>query len=239
VVDAVCDGTADGHDHAGDDGQLASQLDQELLLRAVAELDDGVDLRGVDVLRVLVELRSAGAAVGGDHLGKGEQDLLDAAAEAVGFLERGAGHGHSADRERALVELRQEGAAEEGEDGERSGQEDPGQGDRGPRAGEGGAEGWDVGALEVANHVAIAMPEPSHARQEVRAEDGRQSQRDEERGEDGDEIGEAERVQETAFHAREEEERDEDQHHDERGEDDRPAYLARGVEDDVGGRTLA
>ena len=84
-------------------------------LLAILHLQADFHLGGVHVLRVLVELRAAGAARGGDDFGLAEEDLLDHPAEAVGRFERRAGQRDEVDGERPFVEVGQERAARERE----------------------------------------------------------------------------------------------------------------------------
>ena len=97
MVDAVRDRLADGDDHAGHGRELPSHVGEELVARAPTRLEAHVDLGGVHVLRVLVELGAAGAPRRRGDLGDAEQDLLEAAAEPVRLGERRPRQRHGAD----------------------------------------------------------------------------------------------------------------------------------------------
>ncbi len=127
------------------------------LLRALLQLEAHVDLGGVDVLGVLVELGAAGAAGRRDDLGLRQQDLLDAPAERVGLGQRGPRQRHGADGQRALVELGQEGAAQEGHHRDGAGQQRDRRADDHARAPQGRAQRGRVGALERAHQAAVAV----------------------------------------------------------------------------------
>jgi hypothetical protein len=72
-----------------------------------------------------------------------------------------------------------------------------------------------------------------HPRQQVEAEHRRHRHRDDQRGQRRDDEGDAQRHEQLAFQPRQREQRDEDQHDDDRGVQDGRAHLHRGVRDDL------
>src|SRR5215470_15677210 len=72
-----------------------------------------VDLRGMDTLSVLVELRSSGSATDCPYLGDLQYEVFGDETHAVGFGERDAGPQKDGDGERPLVEGGQERTREQ------------------------------------------------------------------------------------------------------------------------------
>ena len=136
------------------------------------------------------------------------------------FGERYAGIEEHVDREGALIEGRQERAGQ-------SERADASQRDRGNRSEknrplmlEGKVQEPSVAGLEVANQPALMLVQPLQRRQHVVRHDWRQRDRHHEASEDRDDVGFAERREETAFDAGEGKERDENKDNDKRRVDD-------------------
>ena len=113
VVDAVGDRLADDDLRAGHAGQVGAQCGEEILLAALAHLQGDLHF-GAETSMACGSpsarpVRRAVATTSGMR----QQDLLDHLPEPVGFFQRGARQRGGADRQRALVEVRQEGAAGE------------------------------------------------------------------------------------------------------------------------------
>ena len=81
------------------------------LSRTLLHRQAHVDLRGLDALHVLVELRAPGAPGRRRHLRHAQQQPLERVAERVRVRQARAGDRDRAHRQRAFVELRQERAA--------------------------------------------------------------------------------------------------------------------------------
>ena len=88
--------------------EAAPQIGEQFGARPARFSQADVDLRRLDALHVLVQFGAAGSSRRRDHFGLGEEDLLDAPADLVGFRQRRAGQRVRLDGEAALVELRQE-----------------------------------------------------------------------------------------------------------------------------------
>ncbi|MNS82836.1 hypothetical protein D3C72_1165930 [compost metagenome] len=232
MVDAVGERPAEVDLHRQDRGGLADLL-QEGFLGAVLEPEHHVDFRRIHALGVLVELRSARAAGGRLDLGERQQDGFEAAPQLIRALERGARERHGADRQRALIELGQESPPEERHEGQCANQQGHRRTDDDLGVRQRGTQNRAVARLQLANHPAFVLRVlDTLLAEQVIARHRCDGERDDERGEDRHEVGEAQRLQQPALDAREEEERQEDQHDDERREEDRPAHLAAGVVDD-------
>ena len=98
---------------------------------------------------------------------------------------------------------------------------------------EGALQQRPVGALERAHEPAFALLEPLQARQHVVGHHRGERDGDHEAGQDGDDVGLAERREQTAFDAGERKQRHEHQHDDERGVDDARAHLVGGGDHDI------
>ena len=102
-----------------------------------------------------------------------------------------------------------------------------------PLPGEGALQQRAVGALERAHEPALGLFQPLQARQHVVGHHRRQRDGDHEAGQDGDDVGLAERREQTAFDAGEGKQRHEHQHDDERGVDDAGANFVGGGHHDI------
>ena len=227
VVDAVGDRLADGDGHAGDGASSCRSAARNSSLERFSIFRPDVDLGGVDVLGVLVELGAARAPGRGDHLGVGEQGLLDPAAQPVRLLERGARERHRRQGQRPLVEVGQEGPAEEGEADACASDEHGAARQHAPSsAARTRREDRRVARLEPVHHDALRVSRTAcERREEQRAERRGHRERHHQRGRQRHHVGEAERREQPPLDAGEEEERQEDQDDDEGGEDDGAADL--------------
>ena len=90
-----------------------------------------------------------------------------------------------------------------------------------------------IGALQIANQPAFVLVEPLQARQQVVGHHRRQRDGDDEACENRDDVGLAERREETAFDAGQREQRHEDEHDDHRRVDDAGADFLAGADDDI------
>src|SRR5262249_25699751 len=93
--------------------QPRSDVCDDFLLAAVRALEVDVDLRRVDALSVLVELRPSGSATNCPYLGNLQYEAFGDETHAVGFGERDTGPQKHGDGERPLVEGGQERAREQ------------------------------------------------------------------------------------------------------------------------------
>ena len=173
-----------------------------------------------------------GAAADLGRLRHAGDDLLGQGADAVRLGERGAGVEQHVHRQRAFVERRQEGAREERDAG-------GGERDHRRRAGEepaavaeGPVQQLRVPALEPGHQRAVAGMQLLHPRQQVVGQHRRDGDRDDHAGEDGDDVGHAERREQAALDAGQDEQRHEHQHDDEGGVDDGGAHFQRRPGDD-------
>ena len=116
MVDPVADRLAYGDLRSRHRGQACTQLLQDRVVVVASQLQPRVDLGGVYPLGVLIELGSTGTAGGLHDRRMGQKGLLNPPSERVGLVEGGAGHCESTDHERAFLELRKKGTAEERQD---------------------------------------------------------------------------------------------------------------------------
>ena len=191
-----------------------------------------VDLAALRVHAVGVGLTPSGTPADGRDLRVLHERLLDDVGELVALLQRDAGDAHQADHQGTFAELRQEAAshrahANEGSDEQdRCGRDDP------PGMPHGEVQRAGVKPLDGSHEPGLAgLPHRLAPRQQVIAQRGRQRQCGHQRRDQGDDKRHAEREEQSAFHAGEEEQRHKDQQDDERGEDDRGIDLDAGAED--------
>ena len=231
-VDAVRDGLADLDVHARQGLELRADLGQHLVLRTFAQLERRLDFRGVHAQGVFVQFGASRFAGHGLDFGNREQQLLGAAAYAVGLLERNARERADVDRERPFVERRQETAPLREKQSQGHGEQHGQRPQHEAFAAQRPFQGRFVPPLEVAHDERIAVqPFAAVAAQQVAAQHGGQRQRHERRGEQRRDERDAQRPQHAPLHAREEEERHEADDDDEGRIENRHPHLARGVED--------
>ena len=210
------------------DRDPAADVGQDLAARTVARCDLHADLVGVHAFRVLVELGPAGAAADVAHLRHLHDQPLGHGAEARALVEADAGPEGHAQQHRALVEVRQEGARQIG-GGDASRQHgSPRDAEQRPHLAERPAQHALVPALQQAHERALAVREPLHARQQQQAQHGRDGDGGHERGQDGDDVGDAQRGEQLALDAGQGEQRQEHQDDDGGGVDDAGAHLLAG-----------
>ena len=230
VVDAVADRLPERDHDTGNRRDGAPHLGEQLRFRTTRPQDD-LHLRGVGALHVLVTFRPAGAAAGRDDLREVEQGLLDGEPESVGVGEGGPRGSHHPDGQRTFIERRQEAAPEPREERHGAGEEEHRKGEDRPRATQRSVERSAVAPLQEAQQPRFALVERAAAGEEQQAEGRGERQRDEHRGDQRGEIGEAERPEQQTFDAGQEEERCEDDRDDQGREEDRAAHFRRRQED--------
>jgi hypothetical protein len=235
VVDAVRDGLADL--------QGGRQVHQPLadvgldLVHAARELGGGlqahVEFADVHALGVLVQLGPPTAPSDVRHFGHLLDQHFGLARQSRGFAQRDAGVQAQADQQRAFVEGRQEGRWEErhGGRGHQHGRARRRHGGLGPV--QHALQAAAVARLEPGQHLGVAVVQVLHPRQQVEAEHGRHRHRDDQRGQRRDDERDAQRHEQLAFQPRQREQRDEDEHDDDRGVEDGRAHFHRGVCDDL------
>jgi hypothetical protein len=99
--------------HAGDEREVPTQGIEELRFAAISHDKGHIEFCRFDTLRVLVELGAAGPTSDRDDLRMGQQGFFHHAPEGIGFGQGGAWERDGTDGQRAFVEVRQEGTAQE------------------------------------------------------------------------------------------------------------------------------
>ena len=122
-VDAVGDGGAHLHIHAGHGGQTGANVGHHLVARALVEHKGRFNLRGVHAQGMLVEFGASRLASHGAYFRHTEQQLLHAAPHAVRLCQRDARPCGDVHRERTFVERRKETAAQLREGNQCAGQQ--------------------------------------------------------------------------------------------------------------------
>ena len=128
VVDTVTEWLSDDASNARHGSHLLSDVLSNLFSRAIRGgfIEVYVDFAGVGGLRMLVQFAASGASAGAFHLLHLTYLFFQKIAETISFGERSARLGNGSDGQSALIEGRQEAAAEcaeryDGDDESRSG----------------------------------------------------------------------------------------------------------------------
>ncbi len=229
MVDTVSERLSDSHRHAGDGVETAAHIIEHGLLRPVLQGEVHIHLGPVGGLRVFVEVSASGAPGSARDLRDGEQLLFHQRSQFVADFKRRALTGHGGYRHRAFVEVRKEAAAHLREHGHRTDEQDCGRAHHGLLVSEDRSEGLPVDVSEIAAEPALALVagQVFIAGQQILAEQRSDGHSHDERHKEGDDVGDAQRLEQPSLHPAEEEEWSERHHNDERGVDYRRAYLPR------------
>ena len=149
------------------DRQAATDIVDDLVLRAFGGLEIDFDLGGVDAFCVLVEFGTSGAACHQLGLGHLHDQLLGNEADAVAFRQRDAGLEQRVDGEGAFVERRQEGARKRNGGGQRQSHTDGSARHQRSRMRKRPAQHRAIDALQTANQPSLVLVEALQAREQV------------------------------------------------------------------------
>ena len=225
------DGLAYLHCQSLQVAQPVADIGQEFVARTPVQHERRFEFRCVYAEGVFVEFGAAGLAGHGLYFRYFEEDFLYHPSHAVGLFERYARHRGDADGQRTFVEGRQEAAAEGAEND--GGADEEGDHSRKHRLAvtECPGECLAVDALEEPRdgRFLLAPFQGTFRSQHVARHDRCQRHGYQQRGQQRDDEGDAERFEHASLHSAEEEERHEGDDGDESGVHDGDADFARGV----------
>ena len=233
VADEMGERLFDGDDNPGNLRELLAELLEHPLATATRlRIEAHDDLRDVDAFGMLVEFGASRPSAEVGHAAHPTDSLVHHADNPVRRIERRARREKHVDLNHALVERRQEVAAEPHDDHHAH---NDGHGD-GNENGHGMAHGdpdcLPCECLENPQHktVLLVLHEASRGEEPI-GKHGGYGQGDQKRCQDRHDVGDAEGREELAFHPPEGKQRHEHQHDEDRAEHDRVSHLAAGLVD--------
>ena len=181
---------------------------------------------------MLVQIRPPGPPRGGDHRGMVQQTPFHPCSDPVRLGKRGPRQADRRDGQRTFPERGQELAAQRGNQGQRAQQQHARPRHHDTRAAQGPFQQGSVEALHAAQQPGfLLLRQRAILRQEQGTEHRGHGDRHQQGGQNGHDVGLAERAQHAALHPGQEEERHEHDGNDEGRVDDRIAHFARGIAD--------
>ena len=214
--------------HAGNERQIPAEGLEKVGFLPLAHDQGHIEFGSFHPLGVLVELSPSGASGHRDHLGMRQQGALHDAPEAIRFGQRGARQRHGTNGQGPFIKIRQKSPSDKprGHDGGPKKH----QGGHGDQPGTPQCKGKDGGIAGLEDAYQRRFMPPAH-RPAPWQEEGTEHRGDGdghgEGGQERDDIGRPQGLEEASFHPRKEKQGEKHQHDNERGKDNRGADSRR------------